>query len=165
MHWSETMTTLLHTAFLANSRGWWSRIIVMFAFKARAYCNTIDVILFSYGCLQHWNLWIRDTSYMAIYDVSFLVRMFHKIILHPNIYSDLSVPLYWVTTSVSLLCKTKNLRFLKQKRAYFDVCKLLSCPFPSMTEYVDLLTCHTSHKVNTLTKMFMTQYVDLSHTS
>ena len=65
----------------------------MFEFKARAYVDTIGVILFSYGCMQHWNLWFRDTSYMAIYGMVFPVRMF-QIILHPHISSVLSVTLY-----------------------------------------------------------------------
>ena len=37
---------------------------------------------------------IRDTSYIEIYDMSFPGRKFHKIILHINIASVLSVPLY-----------------------------------------------------------------------
>ena len=86
---------VLHSLY-DKSCGWW--LWEMFAFKARAYINNMDVIiLFSYGCIQHWNLWIRDTIYMVIYGMSFPVRMFYWIILHPSISSVWSVTLYWVT--------------------------------------------------------------------
>ena len=65
-------------------------------------------------------------------------------------------------TSICLLYKTKNMSSLRKnvhfyaKRTYVDVCKLLSCQFPSMAQYVDLLKCHTPHKVDTLAKMLST---------
>ena len=37
---------------------------------------------------------------MAIYGISFPVRTFHEIILHPNISSVLTVTLYWVAISL-----------------------------------------------------------------
>ena len=58
-----------------KSCDWWRG--EMFAFKASAYVNTVDIILFSYEYPHHWNMLIRDTSYMVIYGMSFPVRMFH----------------------------------------------------------------------------------------
>ena len=39
-----------------------------------------------------------------LHGMSFLVRMFHAIILHPHIYSDLSVTLYCLTISLLHNC-------------------------------------------------------------
>ena len=79
VQWSETVNTLFHTVFMANPVIGFFLLREIFAFKARAYVNSVGLILFSYGCIQHWNPWIKDTSYMVIYDtsMSFLVRMFH----------------------------------------------------------------------------------------
>ena len=89
---------------------WWVR--KMPAFKARAYVNTEDSVLYAYmyilkeynsksytvtvlvcTCMriQHWNSCIWDNSYMSICGMSFSVRIFHEIILHPNICSVSSV--------------------------------------------------------------------------
>ena len=38
----------------------------------------------------------------------------------------------------------------------WPACTASSGPFPSMTQYVDLLTCHTPHNVDTLPKLFST---------
>ena len=66
---------VLHSLY-DKSHHWWLR--EKFAFKARAYVNTIDIIiLFSYVCMQHTNTWIMDTIYMIIYGMSFPVRMSH----------------------------------------------------------------------------------------
>ena len=56
-----------------KSHDWW--LSEMCAIKARAYVNTADVILFSYGCIQQ--SWIMDKIYMVIYGMSFPVRMSH----------------------------------------------------------------------------------------
>ena len=81
--------------------GWWLGEI--FACKDRAFVNIVDVILFLYVCIRHWIPFIRNKSYMSMYHMSFSVRIFHNIILNPNICSVFSVALYWVTTSISML--------------------------------------------------------------
>ena len=48
-------------------------------------------------CIHHWNLCIRNKSYMAINGMSFSVRKFHEIILHTN------VP-FWVSHYIEWLC-------------------------------------------------------------
>ena len=84
----------------------------MFAFKARAYVNIVGIILLMYVCVyvcMYVCMYVcRYTTITSVNQGHKLngniwyvipVRMFHGIVLHPNISSVEGVTLYWVTSS------------------------------------------------------------------
>ena len=63
-------------------------------------------------CICHWNMWIRNTSYMLIHGTSFSIRMIQQIILHTNICSILTVILSEVFGHfISVVCLSYEARW------------------------------------------------------